>query len=474
MKIKDIGRALMLPIAIFPLAAILMGSGYALERTFIKELMFLAVMMKTLGNVIITNMPLIFAVGVAYGLSEHHKGIAALNAAIAFQIVMALLMKANVSTLHSDLIIGTKDAFEHINNQFVGILCGVCSCQFFMSFYKHKTKFHKEVYAILLSSLCMMIVSLILYCVWPLIYELLLTFGSTISKSGSFGAGLYAFLNRLLIPLGMHHVLNSVFWFDVIGINDIGNFWTSKGVLGVTGMYQAGFYPIMMFAIPGIALAFYKSAYTKNKKHIKSFLISAVVASVFSGVTEPLEFSFMFVAPGLYVLHALLSGVIMYICASMQWIAGFSFSAGMIDFILSFQMPLANQPWMLLVFGVVVFFVYYYLFRFLIVKFHLPTIGRKRELANENDHELLLSREEINEVVKEIIDVCGGFENIIKVESCLTRLRIQVKDIRKIKQNRKGTKAVECSIFDNELQFVYGYQVDYIEDVLMEYRLNDK
>src|SRR5690606_9260480 len=214
---------------------------------------------------------------------------------------------------------------------------------------------------------------------WPPVYGALVSFGKSIADLGSIGAGIYGFFNRLLIPTGLHHALNSVFWFDVAGINDIGNFWSGNGEKGVTGMYQAGFFPIMMFGLPAAALAMYHTAKTKRKKQAASLLLAAGVAAFFTGVTEPLEFSFMFLAPALYVVHAALTGISLFIAATFQWTAGFGFSAGFVDFFLSSRNPIANQPWMLLVQGLVVAVIYYLLFRFLIVKFNLKTPGREDE-----------------------------------------------------------------------------------------------
>ncbi len=202
---------------------------------------------------------------------------------------------------------------------------------------------------------------------------------------GALGAGIYAFFNRLLIPVGLHHALNSVFWFDVAGINDIPNFLggakslaEGKAVIGVTGMYQAGFFPMMMFGLPAAALAIYHSAKPAKKMQVASIMFAAALASFFTGITEPLEFAFMFVAPVLYVVHALLTGLSVYIAASMEWIAGFGFSAGLVDLVLSTRNPLAVQWYMLLAQGIVFAVIYYVLFRVVIQAFNLKTPGVRK------------------------------------------------------------------------------------------------
>lgn len=456
----------MLPIAVFPVAAILMGVGHAIEK--IRCLTIISVLFISIGEVIVDYMPHIFAVGVSYGLAKDKKSLAALNGLISYLLIISLLSVGNVSTIQNEFIIGSRDAFAHINNQFIGILCGVLSVFFFEKGQK-KNKFMEPcLLGLLCSTCCMLLFSILVFFLWPVIYEVLIYIGVLISNSGAIGAGIYGFLNRMLVPFGMHHILNSLFWFDIIGVNDIGNFWTSSGTYGVTGMYQAGFYPIMMFAMPAIALSIYHCAFPHNRKKIKPFLISAIISSLCSGVTEPLEFSFMFISPPLYIIHAVLSGIVMYISAKMQWIAGFTFSAGIIDYIFSFQMPLASKPWMLLVLGFFVFFIYYFIFRFCIIKFNIPIIGREPDDFEERN--LLFTTSEIDLAVKELVDICGGIDNIADASCCLTRLRVTVKDKTLVQKKSRKCMAVDYTVFLNEVQFIYGYQVEDILRVLEEYR----
>ena len=163
----------------------------------------------------------------------------------------------------------------------------------------------------------------------------------------------YMVFNRLLIPTGLHHALNNVFWFDTAGINDIGKFQSGKNAIkGITGRYQAGFFPVMMFGVPAAALAMYHTAKT-NQKTSLCLVLASSVSAFFVGVTEPIEFAFMFVAPVLFVIHAVLTGLSLFIAAMFHWTGGFSFSAGLIDYVLSLVNPISNQPWMLLLQGVV-------------------------------------------------------------------------------------------------------------------------
>lgn len=260
----------------------------------------------------------------------------------------------------------------------------------------------------------MLVISAILIVIWPLLYSLFVGLGEAISGLGPIGAGLYGFFNRLLISTGLHHALNSVFWFDSAGINDIGKFWgtVSGGVQGLTGMYQAGFFPIMMFGLPAAGIAIYQCARPEKKKQVGSILLSAAFASFLTGVTEPLEFSFMFVAPFLYIIHAVLTGIMMFIAAFFQWIAGFGFSAGLIDYILSIRSPYANDIFMLIPLGVVCAILYYCIFRFMIVRYNLMTPGREIDEpiieVDEKEYHVTLTTEDYDEIAILLLEALGG------------------------------------------------------------------
>ena len=341
------------------------------------------------GAAIIDNMSILFAVGVAYGMSKDKDGAAALAGLVGYYVLTTLLSPAAVSQIQGIALAQVPKAFSKVNNQFVGILTGVIAAELYNRFsqvelHKALSFFSGRRLVPIVTSFVMIIVAFALMAIWPVIYNGLVSFGVSIKDMGPAGAGIYGFFNRLLIPVGLHHALNSVFWFDVAGINDIPNFLggakslaEGKAVLGVTGMYQAGFFPIMMFGLPGAALAIYHTAKAENKARVASIMIAAGFASFFTGVTEPLEFSFMFVAPLLYVVHALLAGLSVYIAASMHWIAGFGFSAGLVDMVLSSRNPLAKDWYMLIGQGVVFFGIYYFGFRAAIRAFNLKTPGRE-------------------------------------------------------------------------------------------------
>ena len=222
------------------------------------------------------------------------------------------------------------------------------------------------------------IVAAVLLFIWPLIFGGLVALGKGIANMGAVGAGIYAFLNRLLIPTGLHHALNNVFWFDTIGLGDITNFWAGKTSADVSwslGMYMSGFFPCMMFGIPGAALAMIHTAKDNKKKIAIGLVASAAVCSFICGVTEPFEFAFMFLAPVLYVIYALLYGIFTFITVSLGFRAGFSFSAGATDLLFSASLPAAQKTWLIIPLGIAAFIVFYVVFRFAIVKFDLKTPG---------------------------------------------------------------------------------------------------
>ncbi|EPA8651546.1 N-acetylglucosamine-specific PTS transporter subunit IIBC [Photobacterium damselae] len=427
---QKVGKALMVPVAVLPAAAILMGIGYWIDPTGWGSNSAIAAFLIKAGAAIIDNMSVLFAVGVAYGMSKDKDGAAALSGFVGFLVVTTLLAPGAVAQIQGIDPSAVPAAFSKINNQFVGILVGIVSAELYNRFsdvqlHKALAFFSGKRLVPILTSVAGIVIAGILMFVWPSIYGGLVHFGETIQGMGSVGAGIYAFFNRLLIPVGLHHALNSVFWFDVAGINDIPNFLSGKGVPGVTGMYQAGFFPVMMFGLPGAALAMYHTAKLKNKERVASLLLAAGFASFFTGVTEPLEFAFMFLAPVLYVIHAVLTGLSVYIAASMQWIAGFGFSAGLVDMVLSSRNPLAVQWYMLIIQGIGFFCIYYAVFRFAIVKFNLKTPGREDDEAEETSG---AAAAETGELAKQYIKALGGRDNLENIDACITRLRLTLKD----------------------------------------------
>ncbi|MGP1111402.1 N-acetylglucosamine-specific PTS transporter subunit IIBC [Serratia sp. CY54717] len=446
--LQKVGRALMVPVATLPAAAILMGVGYWIDPVGWGGDNALAAFFIKSGSAIIDNMSVLFAIGVAYGMSKDKDGAAALTGFVGFLVLTTLCSPAAVSMIQKIPLDQVPAAFGKIQNQFVGILVGIISAEVYNRFSgvelpKALSFFSGRRLVPILISFLMILVAFILMYIWPVIFNGLVNFGEHIQKMGSVGAGIYAFFNRLLIPVGLHHALNSVFWFDVAGINDIPNFLggqqsieAGKAVVGITGRYQAGFFPIMMFGLPGAALAIYHCARPENKAKVAGIMLAAAFAAFFTGITEPLEFSFMFVAPVLYVIHAVLTGISVFIAASMHWIAGFGFSAGLVDMVLSSRNPLATHWYMLIPQGLVFFVIYYVVFRFTINKFNLMTPGRELAVAGDEtdgydvnvDSNAGKDENETTTLARRYVGAIGGSDNLTGIDACITRLRLNVKD----------------------------------------------
>ncbi|WP_073154275.1 N-acetylglucosamine-specific PTS transporter subunit IIBC [Seinonella peptonophila] len=476
--LQRIGHSLMLPVAVLPAAAILMGIGYWIDPFGMGKKSIIAAFLIKAGGSIIENLAILFAVGVALGMAKERDGSAALSGLVAFLVVTTLLSPESVALLKGVTTNHVNPAFSKVSNAFIGIISGLIASSMYNRFSKVKLPdalafFSGKRLVPIITAFLMLGVSVLLFFVWPVVYSGLVLFAEGISKLSTVGAGLYGFFNRLLIPTGLHHALNSVFWFDVAGINDIGNFWSGKGVKGVTGMYQAGFFPVMMFGLPAAALAMYHTAKTGRKKQSAALLLAAGFAAFLTGVTEPLEFSFMFLAPALYLTHAVLTGISMMIASWFHWTAGFGFSAGLIDFLLSSRLPLASHPYMLIVQGLVFAVIYYVLFRYLIIRFQLKTPGREDDdRFIDADHTQQPKETKFAYMASQIYQALGGKENITSFENCVTRLRVRVKEMDRVDQAKiKATGVPGLKVIDKQhLHVIVGTNVQFVADEIEQLR----
>jgi len=468
--LQRLGKSLMLPVACLPVAGILMGIGYWIDPNGWGANSVVAAFLLKAGGAIIDNMAILFAIGVAVGMAKDNDGTAALAGLVSWLVITTLL-----STGAVEMFTGAEadPAFAKTQTQFIGILCGLIGSACYNKFKNTKLPdflafFSGKRSVAIITAGVSIVVSLILYFVWPVVYGALVAFGTAITSTGAIGAGIYGFLNRLLIPFGLHHALNSVFWFDVANINDLSNFWSGNGVLGETGMYMAGFFPVMMFGLPAGALAMYHTAKSNKKKMAASLLTAAALCSFFTGVTEPLEFAFMFLAPGLYIIHAGLTGISAFIVALLPARAGFNFSAGLVDFILSFKAPMAVNPWLLLPVGLVFAAVYYFVFRFAIAKFNLKTPGREDDDYTEEEMKASLANNNFTEVAATIMEGLGGKENITSIDNCITRLRVEVKDYTAVDEKKIKSAGVAGVIRPSKtsVQVIVGTQVQHVADEL--------
>ena len=441
--LQKLGKALMLPVAALPVCGILMGIGYALapavmgaEGATSGAAYTVGFLLIKAGGALIDNMAWLFAIGAAVGLSDDHDGTAGLAGLVSFLMMQQLLSPGVVGAVRT-LEEGSVDyiAFSKIaGNSFIGILSaiigGTCYNKFkdtrlpdWLAFFSGK-----RCVAIMTAVICI-VVSVVLLFVWPLIFGALVALGEGIAAMGGIGAGIYAFLNRLLIPTGLHHALNNVFWFDTIGLGDLTHFWageTSADVNWSLGMYMSGFFPCMMFGIPGAALAMIQTA--KNKKAAIGLVVSAAICAFVCGVTEPFEFGFMFLCFPLYVVYAALYGIFTVVTYYVGFRAGFCFSAGATDLLFSASLPAAANTWAIIPLGIAAFLVFYLVFRFAITKFDLMTPGREDEDVEETSASAAAGNDKFAALAAAVLAAVGGKENVKTVDCCATRLRFELGD----------------------------------------------
>ena len=471
----------MLPVAVLPICGILMGIGYYLcpatmqggEVEGIKNL--IGFFLVKAGSALIENMAILFAIGVGVGMSEKNDGTGGIAALASWLMITTLLSTGVVTTLIPSIADNaTKTlAFNKIANPFIGILSGVIGSSCYNKFKNTKLPnwlafFSGKRCVAIIAGLVSIIVSAVLLFVWPLLFGALVALGDAVAGMGVVGAGIYAFLNRLLIPTGLHHALNNVFWFDTIGLGDLQHFWageTSADVTWSLGMYMSGFFPCMMFGIPGAALAMIQCAKPAKKKIAIGLVASAAVCSFVCGVTEPFEFGFMFLAPGLYVIYALLYGIFTIVTVALGFRAGFSFSAGATDLLFSSTLPAAQKTVLIIPLGIAAFVVFYFVFLFAIKKFDLKTPGREDDDLEEEKN-VQLASDDYTEIAKKILAGCGGKGNIVSIDNCVTRLRLEVRDMTAV--NDKAIKAAGVAGVikpgKTSVQVIVGTKVQFVAD----------
>lgn len=447
-KLQKLGSALMLPVAVLPICGILMGIGYLLCPAYMMGADWAASLgyatsgfaysvgffLIKAGGALIDNMAILFAVGVGVGLAKDNNGTAGLASLVSWLMITSLVGAAGS---YAPSLVENPDwkvAYSKIANPFIGILAGIigglCYNKFkdtklpeFLAFFSGKRS------VAIVTGVVSIVVSAVLLFVWPLIFSGLVAIGKAIVSLGAVGAGIYAFLNRLLIPTGLHHALNNVFWFDTIGLGDLSAYWSGKTSADVdwsVGMYMAGFFPCMMFGIPGAALAMIQTAKSNKRKYAIGIVGSAALCAFICGVTEPFEFAFMFLAFPLYIVYALLYGIFTVITVALGFRAGFCFSAGATDLLFGASLPAANNYWVIIPMGIAAFVVFYLVFLFAIKKFDLKTPGREDE--QDGELKIELANDDYTTMAEIILEGLGGKENVVSIDHCITRLRLEVKD----------------------------------------------
>ena len=475
--LQKLGKSLMLPVACLPICGILMGLGYWMcpatmqggeINGIIQQIGFYLV---KAGGALIDNMAILFAIGIGVGMADDNDGTAALSALASWLMITNLLSTANVSVIRTLSETSTL-AFDKIANPFIGIIAGLIGAMCYNRFKNTQLPdwlsfFSGKRCVAIVSGVVSIIASVVLLFVWPVIFGALVALGEAIVSLDAVGAGIYAFFNRLLIPFGLHHALNNVFWFDTIGLGDLTHFWageTSADVTWSLGMYMSGFFPCMMFGIPGAALAMVHTAKPAKKKVAIGLVASAAIAAFVCGVTEPFEFGFMFLAPVLYVIYALLYGIFVTITTLVGFRAGFMFSAGATDLLFSASLPAAQKTWMIIPLGIAAFIVFYVVFRFAIVKFNLKTPGREDDDVDETT--VKLANNNFTEVAKIILEGVGGKENVASIDNCITRLRLEIKDYTKVDEKKIKSAGVAGVIRPGKtsVQVIIGTKVQFVAD----------
>lgn len=475
--LQKLGKSLMLPVACLPICGILMGIGYALcpatmqggeINGIVQQIGFYLV---KAGGALIDNMAILFAIGIGVGMSDDNDGTAGLAALASWLMITNLLATANVSVIRT-LNETTTLAFNKIQNPFIGIIAGLIGAMCYNRFKNTQLPdwlsfFSGKRCVAIVAGVVSILASVVLLFVWPVIFGALVALGKGIVSLDAIGAGIYAFFNRLLIPFGLHHALNNVFWFETIGLGDLTHFWageTSADVSWSLGMYMSGFFPCMMFGVPGAALAMVHTAKPGKKKVAIGLVTSAAIAAFVCGVTEPFEFGFMFLAPVLYVIYALLYGIFVAVTTLVGFRAGFSFSAGATDLIFSASLPAAQKTWMIIPLGIAAFIVFYVVFRFAIVKFNLKTPGREDDDVDETT--VQLANNDFTEVAKIVLEGVGGKENVTSIDNCITRLRLEIKDYTKVDEKKIKSAGVAGVIRPGKtsVQVIIGTKVQFVAD----------
>lgn len=453
-KMQKVGKALMLPIAVMPAAAILLrlGAGVPGIEGIVAEIMLKA------GAAIFDNLFLLFGIGIALGLAKDNHGAAALAGAI------GVLVTKNVYTvINPDINTGVM----------VGIVMGIIAGSLYNKYHNIKLPeflgfFGGKRFVPIITSFVAVGMGIIFGLVWPYIQNGIDAIGNAAINAGPIGTFFFGFGNRLLIPVGLHHVLNSIFWFtfgsftDAAGAVVNGDLWRYFAGDPEAGIYMAGFFPMMMFGLPAACLAMYHTSKKENKKAVAGMFISIAFTAFLTGITEPIEFLFVYIAPALYLVHAILTGLSLAITQLLGILHGFGFSAGLIDYLLN--MHLATKGLLIIPLGLGFGALYYFIFRFMIVKFNIPTPGRMDEETEEG--EAIISELGISEVARGYYHAIGGRENIVEVDSCITRLRLTLKDSSLIDEaaiKRLGAAGV-IKANQKNVQIVVGTHAELIAD----------
>jgi N-acetylglucosamine PTS system EIICBA or EIICB component len=501
-QLQRLGKSLMLPIAVLPAAGILLrlGQDDLLGRIHAPVIGPFFKAMSAAGDALFTNLPLLFAVGVAIGFAKKADGSTALSAAVGYLVVQAVFKTMSPIVLAGE--VDKSGAQAQINySVFAGIVVGLLTAWLFDRYHTIKLPSYlgffggRRFVPIVVSLVCLFVAFAMSYF-YPIFDAGLTGLGKFIGGSGAVGAFVYGFANRMLIPFGLHHILNSYVWF-IYGDYQAPDGHVVTGELTrfaagdpSAGILTSGFYPILMFGLPGAALAMIHVANKRQRKVAFGILSAAALTAFLTGVTEPLEFAFMFVAFPLYVIHAVLTGLSLAIAYMLDIHLGFSFSAGLIDLLLYGTAPAAKNIPYLVMMGVAFSIIYYVLFRFAITKWNMRTPGREPETEFEAEEEAnigegttsatavtagggatasLTAPAPADSKAEQLIAAFGGRENLVTVDACITRLRMEVADKSKVDQARlKSIGAAGVVEVGNSVQAVFGTDAEALKNSIID------
>jgi PTS system maltose and glucose-specific IIC component len=528
-KLQRLGKAFMIPIAVLPIAGLMLGIGSAFTNGLMIEtygltwllgegtfLYYVLSTMAAIGNVVFGNLPLIFAVGIASGLALQEKGAAGLSAAISFVVMHSVIGKVlsflghTPETTSIDYFVSQgMNAVEAAKQANVygyelgmfsvrigvlgGIIIGIVVAFLTNKYYDKKMPealsfFSGVRFVPIISVLAASLIGAVIPFVWPYVHLGISTFAEFFGKTGPIGVFFYGFFMRLLNIFGLHHAIYPLFWFTSLGgemevagrlvqggqnifFAQLADPNTLRFSAEGTKFFTGGYLP-MMFGLPAAAYAMYKVADTKNKKLVGGLLFSAALTSFLTGITEPIEFTFLFVAPALYGIHALLEGIAYAVLYMLDVAVGVTFSRGIIDFTL-FGLLQGNAKtnfiWILIL-GIPTALIYYYVFKTLILKFNFKTPGRGDEEVKLYSKKDVLAKDMD---IEQVIDALGGRENLVDVDACITRLRVTVKDVSKVADDAtwKGElKARGVFRKGNGVQVVYGALAEVLKNDINKVR----
>jgi N-acetylglucosamine PTS system EIICBA or EIICB component len=451
--LQKIGKSLMLPIAVMPAAALLLrlGQDDLLGIPFISAA----------GNAVFGHLALLFAIGIAIGFSKDGSGAAALAGAVGY-----FVLTEGAAAINETVNMGV----------FGGIISGIIAGLLYNKYHDIRLPewlgfFGGKRFVPIITSLVMIVIAFLFGYVWPPVQAGINSVGDWIIGAGAAGVGVFGFLNRLLIPVGLHHILNTLVWFEfgefTNAAGDVikGDLWRFLAKDPSAGIFMTGFFPIMMFGLPGAAFAMVAAAKKERRKAVAGAMAGLAFTSFLTGITEPIEFLFMFLSPVLYFIHAILTGLAMSISYALDIHHGFGFSAGALDYILNFG--IAQKPVLLAGIGLLYGLLYFVVFYFLIKKLDLKTPGREDEIAGEFEGNSAI-KGNYAEAADAYLEALGGRENLEEIDNCVTRLRLKVKDIALVDEGhlkQLGAKGV-IKLSKTSLQVIVGTDVEFLANEL--------